>query len=80
MKTFAVCALGCRVNQYDAEAMREQLLARGFEQKDFSEKADVYLVATCTVTGMSDTKSRQMIARAHRKNPEALIVAAGCLA
>ena len=67
MKTFAVCALGCRVNQYDAEAMCEQLLARGFVRRAFSERADVYLVCTCTVTGTSDNKSRQMLARAHRK-------------
>lgn len=80
MRTFAVCALGCRVNQYDAEAMREQLLSLGYEQVEFSQKADVYLIATCTVTGTSDKKSRQMINRAHRKNPDALIVAAGCLA
>lgn len=80
MKTFAVCTLGCRVNQYDAEAMCEQLLARGFVRRAFSERADVYLVCTCTVTGTSDNKSRQMIARAHRANPDALIVVAGCLA
>ena len=80
MRTFAVCALGCRVNQYDAEAIREQLLLEGYEEVPFPRKADVYIVATCTVTGTSDKKSRQMISRAHRANPEAVIVAAGCLA
>ncbi|MBQ6475752.1 MAG: tRNA (N(6)-L-threonylcarbamoyladenosine(37)-C(2))-methylthiotransferase MtaB [Clostridia bacterium] len=80
MRTFAVCALGCRVNQYDAEAIREQLLMEGYEEVPFPHKADVYIVATCTVTGTSDKKSRQMISRAYRANPEAVIVAAGCLA
>ena len=80
MSTFAVCALGCRVNQYDAEALREQLLMAGYEERPFPQKADVYIIATCTVTGTSDKKSRQMISRAHRANPDGVVVVAGCLA
>ena len=76
----ALTTLGCKVNHYETEAMRELFLADGWEIVAFSESADVYVVNTCTVTQTSDTKSRQMIARAHRMNPDALIVAVGCYA
>lgn len=76
----ALTTLGCKVNHYETEAMRELFLADGWEIVDFSEAADVYVVNTCTVTQTSDTKSRQMIARAHRMNPNALVVAVGCYA
>ena len=76
----AFATLGCKVNHYETEAMREIFLSAGWEAVDFSEQADVYLINTCTVTGTGDTKSRQLISRAHRKNPEALIVATGCYA
>ncbi len=76
----ALTTLGCKVNHYETEAMRELFLADGWEIVDFSQEADVYVVNTCTVTQTSDTKSRQMIARAHRMNPRALVVAVGCYA
>ncbi len=76
----ALTTLGCKVNHYETEAMRELFLADGWEIVAFTEPADVYVVNTCTVTQTSDTKSRQMIARAHRMNPDALVVAVGCYA
>nr|WP_162990659.1 tRNA (N(6)-L-threonylcarbamoyladenosine(37)-C(2))-methylthiotransferase MtaB [Maliibacterium massiliense] len=78
--TVAFYTLGCKVNQYDTQAMREQFLAQGFVEVAFHEAADVYVVNTCTVTHVSDRKSRQMIARAHRKHPDALVIVAGCYA
>lgn len=76
----ALTTLGCKVNHYETEAMRELFVQDGWEIVEFSELADVYVINTCTVTQTSDTKSRQMIARAHRMNPEALVVAVGCYA
>ena len=74
----ALTTLGCKVNHYETEAMRELFLQDGGEVAEFSDTADVYIINTCTVTQTSDTKSRQMIARAHRMNPSALVVAVGC--
>ena len=76
----ALTTLGCKVNHYETEAMRELFVQDGWEIVDFSDLADVYVINTCTVTQTSDTKSRQMIARAHRMNPSALVVAVGCYA
>lgn len=76
----ALTTLGCKVNHYETEAMRELFVQDGWEIAEFSDLADVYVINTCTVTQTSDTKSRQMIARAHRMNPEALVVAVGCYA
>lgn len=76
----ALYTLGCKVNQYDTQAMRELLENAGHECVDFEEQADLYLINTCTVTGTGDKKSRQMISRAHAKNPEAKIVVTGCYA
>lgn len=78
--TFAVTTLGCKVNQADSEAIGEQMSAAGFEQRDFQEAADVYIVNTCTVTHLGDRSSRQMIAQAHRRRPDALLVVTGCYA
>lgn len=78
--TAAVCTLGCKVNQYDTETLLRQLSARGFTIKNFNEPADVYIVNTCTVTQVSDGKSRQMLRRAKRLNPRAMIAVCGCLA
>lgn len=80
MKTIAFYTLGCKVNQYDTEAMREILERSGYQCVDFDEKADFYLINTCTVTGTGDKKSRQIISRAHAKNPNAKIIVAGCYA
>ena len=78
--TFAVATLGCKVNQADSEAISEQMSAAGFVQRDFSEKADVYIVNTCTVTHLGDRSSRQMISQARRRHPNALLVVTGCYA
>ncbi|MEA5003132.1 MAG: tRNA (N(6)-L-threonylcarbamoyladenosine(37)-C(2))-methylthiotransferase MtaB [Christensenella sp.] len=75
----AAYTLGCKVNQYDTNAMMELLLDAGFEQVSFEEEADVYLINTCTVTNMADKKSRNMIRRIHSKHPRAVICVCGCL-
>ncbi|MCD8361862.1 MAG: tRNA (N(6)-L-threonylcarbamoyladenosine(37)-C(2))-methylthiotransferase MtaB [Lachnospiraceae bacterium] len=78
MKTAAFHNLGCKVNAYEMEAMQELLTAHGYEIVPFEERADVYIVNTCSVTNIADKKSRQMLHRAKRRNPEAVVVAAGC--
>ncbi|MEI3176759.1 MAG: tRNA (N(6)-L-threonylcarbamoyladenosine(37)-C(2))-methylthiotransferase MtaB [Lachnospiraceae bacterium] len=70
--------LGCKVNAYETEAMGQLLEEHGYELVPFEEKADVYLINTCSVTNMADRKSRQMLHRAKKQNPDAVIVAAGC--
>lgn len=80
MKTVAFYTLGCKTNQYDTQAMREQFLREGWREAEFDGAADVYVVNSCTVTAMSDKKTRQIVSRAHRTNPEGMIVVAGCLA
>ena len=79
-KRLAVTTLGCKVNQYDTDAVVGQFLEAGYTIVDFREEADVYLINTCTVTNLGDRKSRQMIRRAHRNNPDAKVVVMGCLA
>lgn len=74
----AFATLGCRVNQYESEAMAEKFIKSGYEVVSFSDIADVYVINTCTVTNMSDKKSRQMISRARRLNDKAVISAVGC--
>ena len=74
----AFLTLGCKVNFYETEQMMEQFQTLGFDVVDFQEKADVYIVNTCTVTNMADRKSRQMLHRAKKKNPDSLVVAVGC--
>lgn len=74
----AFLTLGCKVNQYETDAMRELLETAGYDIVDFKERADVYIINTCSVTNMADRKSRQMIHRARKKNPDAVVVAAGC--
>jgi len=80
MPTVAFHTLGCKVNQYDSQAMLEAFLAAGYRRADPGAPADVYVVNTCTVTGTGDKKSLQAVRRAFRSNPGAAIVAAGCLA
>lgn len=70
--------LGCKVNQYETEALKERFAAAGFSVVPEGEKADVYIINTCTVTNLADRKSRQFIRRAIKDNPKALIVATGC--
>ena len=69
----AFATLGCRVNQYESEAMVEKFIREGYEVTDFDEFSDVYVINTCTVTNMGDKKSRQMIGRARRKNEAAIV-------
>jgi threonylcarbamoyladenosine tRNA methylthiotransferase MtaB len=80
MKTIACLTLGCKVNQYDTQAMREAFERAGYESVPFDSPADVYLINTCTVTGVGDQKSLKLIRRVAREHPEAGIVVAGCLA
>lgn len=72
--------LGCKVNQYESEALKEQFIAYGDEIVDEDSIADVYIVNTCTVTGIADRKSRQYIKKMKRKNPDSLMVVTGCYA
>lgn len=74
----AFTTLGCRVNQYETEAMTEKFKREGYELVPFEEYADVYVINTCTVTNIGDKKSRQMVGRARRKNEEAIIAVVGC--
>lgn len=78
MKKAALHNLGCKVNAYETEAMQELLEREGYEIVPFKEGADIYIINTCTVTNMADRKSRQMLHRAKKMNPEAIVVAAGC--
>ncbi len=78
MKKAALHNLGCKVNAYETEAMQQMLEEAGYEIVSFSEKADVYIINTCSVTNMADRKSRQMLHRAKKLNPDAIVVAAGC--
>ena len=80
MKTVAFHTLGCKVNQYDTQAMLEKFRAAGYEVVPFDTKADVYVINTCTVTGTGDKKSMQLTRRLRREHPESAIVLAGCLA
>ncbi len=78
MKTVAYHNLGCKVNSYEMDAMLQALRQKGYQIVPFDEKADVYIVNTCTVTGIADRKSRQMLHRAKKTNPEGIVVAVGC--
>ena len=76
----AICTLGCKVNQYETQALEQELKRRGHTLADFEETADIYVVNTCSVTAVSDKKSRQMLRQARRRNPSAVIAACGCYA
>ena len=76
----AICTLGCKVNQYETQAIEQELLRRGHSLVDFEDEADAYIVNTCSVTAISDKKSRQMLRRARTRNPAAVIAACGCYA
>ena len=78
MKKAALHNLGCKVNAYETEAMQEMLEQAGYEIVPFREGADIYIINTCTVTNIADRKSRQMLHRARKMNPDAIVVAAGC--
>lgn len=78
LKTVAFHNLGCKVNSYEMDAMLLDLKKHGYEIVPFEEKADIYIVNTCTVTNMADRKSRQMLHKAKKTNPEGIVVAVGC--
>ena len=77
-QTAAFITLGCKINQYETEAIREEVLDLGYTEVEAGDSADVYVVNTCSVTAMAGTKSRKAILRAARKNPDARIIVVGC--
>lgn len=78
MKKAALHNLGCKVNAYETESMQQMLEAAGYEIVPFDQKADVYVINTCSVTNIADRKSRQILHRAKKQNPDSVVVAAGC--
>ena len=80
MKTVAFTTLGCRVNQYDTDAMKGLFLQHDYEAVDFDSKADIYVINTCSVTNMGEKKSRQLIRKAKRQNQDAYVIVTGCYA
>ncbi len=78
MKSVALHSLGCKVNRYETDVMGQKLQESGYKIVAFDEKADIYIINTCSVTQIADHKSRQMLHRARKKNPEAVVVACGC--
>ena len=77
-KTVAFITLGCKVNQYETNAMIQEFIKNGYKLVEHTEKADIYVINTCTVTNMSDRKSRQMLRRVKHLNPNSVVVATGC--
>ena len=78
MKRVAFHNLGCKVNSYELDIMRQQMESSGYVCVPFEEEADVYVINTCTVTNIADRKSRQMIHKAKKRNPDAAVIAVGC--
>ena len=76
----AICTLGCKVNQYESQAMEQELVRRGHELADFGGPADAYIINTCTVTAVSDKKCRNLIRRARKQIPQAVVAVCGCYA
>lgn len=76
---FNIITLGCKVNQYESQAMKETLLSSGFSMSDDTAKADIIIINTCTVTSVSDAKNRKVIHKARRNNPDGIIVLTGCM-
>ena len=70
--------LGCKVNQYESQGIRQEFIENNYEIIEFNKKADIYIINTCAVTGEADRKSRQMIRKAIRLNPQAVIIITGC--
>ena len=78
MKNVALHNLGCKVNSYEIEVMQEKLEEKGYRIVPFASGADIYIINTCTVTNIADRKSRQMLHKAKKMNPQAVVVAVGC--
>lgn len=79
-RTFATCTLGCKVNHYETQAIEKMLVENGYTLLSYEDKADIYIINTCTVTHIGDRKSRQMIRRAKNNNPDSVVVVTGCYA
>ena len=80
VKRVAFYTLGCKVNQYETESIKKQLTDMGYEEVDFSEKAEIYVVNSCTVTSIADRKTRNILRRAKKNNEKAVVIATGCYA
>ena len=80
MKKVAFYTLGCKVNQYETNAMIEQFIKKNYELVNFEDISDIYIINTCTVTNMSDRRSRQIIRRVKQINPKSILVVTGCYA
>lgn len=78
--TFSITTLGCKLNQYESECIRQELISRDWEFKSFGEKADYYIINTCTVTGRTDSRCRNAVRRARKAAPESTIIVTGCYA
>ena len=78
MKSVAFHNLGCKVNAYEIEVMQQMLQEKGYQVVPFDTKADIYIINTCTVTNIADRKSRQMLHRVKKLNPDSIVVAVGC--
>ncbi|MBO6015941.1 MAG: tRNA (N(6)-L-threonylcarbamoyladenosine(37)-C(2))-methylthiotransferase MtaB, partial [Lachnospiraceae bacterium] len=78
MKNVALHNLGCKVNSYEMDFVQQNLQEKGYKIVAFDKKADIYIVNTCSVTNIADRKSRQMLHRAKKRNPDAIVVAMGC--
>ncbi|MBQ2183588.1 MAG: MiaB/RimO family radical SAM methylthiotransferase, partial [Lachnospiraceae bacterium] len=78
MRTIAFHNLGCKVNSYETDAMAQKCVEKGYKIVDFEQKADIYVVNTCSVTNIADRKSRQMLHKAKKQNPDSVVVAVGC--
>ena len=78
MKNVALHNLGCKVNSYEIEVMQQKLAEKGYVIVPFAPGADIYIINTCTVTNIADRKSRQMLHKAKKMNPKAIVVATGC--
>lgn len=79
-KKVAFYTLGCKVNQYETESIKNQLLKKGYEEVSFEERADIYIVNSCTVTSIADRKTRNMLRRAKKINPDGVVIVTGCYA
>ena len=79
-KKVAFYTLGCKVNQYETESIKNQLLKKGYEEVSFEERADIYIVNSCTVTSIADRKTRNMLRRAKKINPDGAVIVTGCYA
>ena len=79
MKSFAMMILGCKVNDYEATVLKNKLLENGYKEVSFKEIADIYIIFTCCVTNTAESKTRKMVHRARNTNPDAYVVAVGCL-